>query len=249
MADEPKNPQQIIDDATKAMGQSTSVDVQPPTPVTAPPLMQTTPVEPKVEPPPILPEQKKEIAAPPVAAPPIAVVPPIVDSGLPPLPATPQKPELIVIPPKGQSPEPPQTIVKPPKKKGGKGLLIGMLLFFILTLPVAMYYGTQKITEIRSRAAGKCEQKSTAGLCADIECIMYTSQTSCTSGTGTCCKWTIVPTPTFKPPIGTCTPGQTRSCTTGQNCPGRYDCVNGTWSTSCLDIADNCPPISIPNSR
>jgi hypothetical protein len=43
---------------------------------------------------------------------------------------------------------------KPPKEKNGKGLLIGMLLFLVLTLPLAVYYGTQQITEIRSRAAG-----------------------------------------------------------------------------------------------
>ena len=65
-------------------------------------------------------------------------------------------PETVIISPKDQKPESPPQIPMQPKKKGGKGMLIGMLLFLILTLPVAVYYGSQQykqITEDRSRAA------------------------------------------------------------------------------------------------
>jgi len=253
MADEPKNPQQIIDNATKALGQSPPSDIQTPTQVTAPPLMQTTPVEPKVEQPLILPEQKKEIVAPPVETPPIAA-PPLADSGFPPLPPTPQKPELIVIPPKDQKQEPPQTVVKPPKKKGGKGLLIGLLLFFILTLPVAIYYGTQQITEIRSRAATaytySC-QTSTACASAGGTVVPKTTSNACSacSTTQVCCKKTYtVPSPTPTIRRGTCsgvckqgTIGRAiRSCATYGLSPASGNCPYAE------DICCSSPPTATP---
>ena len=75
-------------------------------------------------------------------------------------PLPPAEPETIVIAPHPKDDQPSaEKPGKPPKKKRGKGMLIGMLLFFILTLPVAIYYGSQKyqqITEGRSRAGVTC---------------------------------------------------------------------------------------------
>ena len=77
---------------------------------------------------------------------------PVVD-----IPSPPTQPETVIISPKDQKPESPPQIPMQPKKKGGKGMLIGMLVFLILTLPVAVYYGSQQykqITERRGRAVG-----------------------------------------------------------------------------------------------
>lgn len=49
--------------------------------------------------------------------------------------------------------------------------------------------------------------------------------------------------PACTAPTTTCTSGDKKSCTTTQSCPGEFVCeYNGKWSTTCYDIADNCPP-------
>jgi len=107
-------------------------------------------------------------------------------------PLPPAEPETIVIAPHPKDDQPlAEKPGKPPKKKGNKGMLIGMLLFFILTLPVAIYYGSQKytqITEQRGRASGEpCTQKSTTGKCGDFSCYTQTSASTCDTE---CCNWT-----------------------------------------------------------
>jgi hypothetical protein len=71
-----------------------------------------------------------------------------------------QQSELVVIPPKddGKGTPPPNKKQKitPSGKKNSKGALLSIVFFLILTLPVAVYYGSQKykqITEQRGRAA------------------------------------------------------------------------------------------------
>ena len=197
MADEPTNPQQVIDDATKALGQTTP---------NTPPLMQTTPVE------------------------------------LPP-----PKPESFVVPPKDQIKEPPPPVVKPPKKKGGKGMLIGMLLFFILTLPVAIYYGSQKyqqITEGRSRAGLTCVRRTdppTAncrlstwriqdGICEPEICWKEASS---------------VNTPTPRPGTATRTPTPGRGGNWA-HCNTNADCLSNFCGATnqCVQLTERCPRCS-----
>lgn len=153
MADEPKNPQQIIDDATKALGQTT---------------------------------------------------------------APPPQPELLVIPPIDQKQESPPPVVKPPKKKGRKGMLIGILLFFILTLPVAIYYISQyqQLTEMRKRAA--------EGVYPFVQCCAKCSgyyknysDTTCPGASENACNINS----TY------CVPWHTITC------PARVDCGSGPGNT------------------
>jgi hypothetical protein len=241
MADEPKNPQQIIDDATKALGQSPPLDVPPPAPVTDPPLMQTTPVEPTVEPSPVLPEK------PDVVIPTPSVAPPVIQP-------TPSEP--LVIPPKDQKPEPPPQETKPPKKKGNKGMIIGMLLFFILTLPVAIYYGSQQyqqITEGRSKATfAACVNKSTytANGCATappVLCGSFSTEDRCTGTprTARCCQWNPAATNTPTRPAATRTPtpgGGTVS--EWSRCELDKDCKLGMLcgaTSQCVRTSARCP--------
>ncbi len=152
------------------------------------------------------------------------------------VPLPPTEPETIVIAPKEEKQEPPPPVVKPPKKKGGKGMLIGMLLFFILTLPVAIYYGSQKyqqITELRSRAAIVSEIFCVP---AAIECteaggtiIPNGSCTNCTTPRK-CCKISVsvTNTPTPRPAAP--------SCNTG-NCYN--DCICKNFAPE--DCRDACP--------
>src|SRR3989339_324909 len=94
----------------------------------------------------------------------------------------PTNPETIIIPPRPKDAQP--LVKKHSKKKGGKGMLISILLFFILTLPVAIYYGSQKytqITEQRGRASGEqCRQINTVtGRCVEITCTATTNEAVC----------------------------------------------------------------------
>jgi hypothetical protein len=102
-----------------------------------------------------------------------------------------------------------------PVHSRGKGKLIGILLFLIVTLPLAVYFGMQQysqITEQRGRAAGEqcTAANTTTGICADAACYQaeYQTEADClavtdpTSGTH-CCKWSPW-SPTGVPPSTTC---------------------------------------------
>lgn len=217
MADEPINPQKIIDDATNALGQAA-----------VPPITQKTPVEPQ-------PKTDQPLAEPPA---------------IPPTP--PPQPEPLVVPPSDFKPESPPQEVKVPEKKGGKGMLIGMLLFFILTLPVAVYYGSQQfkqITEGRSRAAetGCLNKLTTSPACATWlttnDCFEFgTSASSCTSTP--CCRWVAPAQPTTTPNYTcvssgyTCVPSSSE-CRDGGGKEVSKTCANAAWS--CCDLTSTLP--------
>ncbi len=118
-----------------------------------------------------------------------------------------------------------------------KSLLIGLLLFFILTLPVAIYYGSQKYTQItegRSRAGIQCYKRSpvpsgcamavyriVAGICEPERCF----QTSVTT-----------PTPTPQP-ICNVAFIRDNGCKTTGTCAGKREQI---WKTVQCTEAIRC---------
>jgi len=130
MVDKPTSPQQLIDDDdTKVFDETHSSDVQNTDYSTT--ITPLTPSEPAMRP--------------------IASTSNMVQTNV----STPT-PELMIIPTKEKEKDEQKTNQppKPKKKKDRKGILIATLLFFILTLPIVIYYVTQssQLAEIRSRA-------------------------------------------------------------------------------------------------
>ena len=206
MSDEPVSPQQLIDDAAKALGKTPTFDVQNTDSLPIPPIPTPEPM--------IVPAKEKEE----------------------------QKDE--------QKTDQPQ---KPAKKKGGKGMLIATLLFFIFTLPIAIYYVTQspQFAEIRSRAAGGTCTKTAIGTnaCNAVSCSA-TSESACNK---TCCTWkaTVVPTATPKPQAA-CGGSQGESCigtscsnagmdSVGGSCPsGQSCCKPKIYTPACKAPGSGC---------
>lgn len=231
MADEPKTPQQLIDDAAKALG-----DTSPETPAPVaeaskeetkeqlPPHPEPkkiaevvpTPEAPKLEVPTLEePLMEQPVIVPPKAPEPLPVVIPTTTEVIAPPPPPPQ-PEAMIIPQeKPEEPKPTEEAVQNPpkpkeKKKSNKGALIATLLFFILTLPIAVYYVVQspQFAEIRSRATeypchynGNAETQAANG-CSGQCGPSVTNRESCLGKRGTiktdaqCCNWVNVPTST-----------------------------------------------------
>ncbi len=141
----------------------------------------------------------------------------------------PTNPETIIIPPRPKDAQP--LVKKHSKKKGGKGMLISILLFFILTLPVAIYYGSQKytqITEQRGRASGEqCRQINTVtGRCVEITCTATTNEAVCrnTKSNGvsgeSCCAWNLQVGSYVPPVIGG---------SDSIHCPSGQEVLNGDF--------------------
>ena len=221
MADEPASPQQLIDDAAKALGETPISDLQNTD-------LPTT----------IVSTQQDSI--------PVDTLP------IPPTPT----PEPMIVPTKEKEEQTNEQTMKPPKpekKKSGKGILIATLLFFILTLPIAIYYVTQspQFAEIRSRAAGGTCTKTAIGTnaCNSVSCSA-TSESACNK---TCCSWkaTVVPTATPKPQAP-CGGSQGESCigtscsnagmdSVGGACPsGQSCCKPKIYTPSCKAPGSSC---------
>ncbi|MFZ2025441.1 MAG: hypothetical protein WAV51_04105 [Microgenomates group bacterium] len=179
MADEPISPQQLIDDAAKALGE-TPLAVDKETIKNDSSEQSMPPVEPLKEEA-VLPEplmQKTDIPTPPLVPSAVAPVAPLTSESTdtsvssqeptetiptippPPLPIpepiTQTAADSVIIPSEEVKPNDTQGN-KPPKqkkKKSEKGILIATLLFLVFTLPIAIYYITQspQFAEIRSRA-------------------------------------------------------------------------------------------------
>ncbi|MFH0750000.1 MAG: hypothetical protein V1917_03770 [Candidatus Gottesmanbacteria bacterium] len=133
-----------------------------------------------------------------------------------PTPPSPPIPEPMIIPA-----TPPSSHPTLEKKKSGKGIFIAILLFFIFTLPIAIYYITQspQFAEIRSRATEvyPCHFNGTGDFQTVNGCTGQcgpgiTDKTVCLSKRGTkiippattgvaCCNWVDANaiTPTVKP--------------------------------------------------
>ena len=249
MADEPVSPQQLIDNAAKALGETPIVDVPEEQKKEDETEKISPPVEtPRIEEPATLQEPIKteETTIPEI---PVPVIPPIPEPVIQPTDEskneeTPHVEEAlsqevsnipltdVISPPSPPTPEPmikeeekkavtitesnttqeeqktdnPPLPKQPNDKKSGKGVLIAVLLFFILTLPIAVYYITKspQFAEIRSRAAAPCS-KVNATTCQTVTCPKNAmSKAACEGDPGDlqhlCCKWTEPgqPTPTTR---------------------------------------------------
>ena len=224
MPDEQSSPQQLINNAVNALGETPLPDMQH----TDSQTIETTTQS--AQPEPVMPD----------ALP------------FPPIPT----PEPMIVPTKEKEDEKEeQNTEQPPKKqkkKAKKGILIATLLFFILTLPIAVYYVTQspQFAEIRSRAAGgSCVKTGVSTSCSSFNCSNFSTASTCSVSGSMCCTWkvTIVPTNTPKPPCkapgvgcgissdccnGVCAggicQGTVPACKTpGSNCGVSSDCCNG----------------------
>ncbi len=172
MADEPVSPQQVIDDAAKALGETPlPVDENASPEESAAGTIQNTsdtqvkPETPSLESPEAIPILPEPIAPSPIAPPPEIPEKPPVEIPVPdtvsqqpiapvsPDPPPPPIPEPMVkaatesvIVPSGETETQDTQEKKPPqqkKKKSEKGILIATLLFLVFTLPIAIYYITQ----------------------------------------------------------------------------------------------------------
>ncbi|MFZ2025440.1 MAG: hypothetical protein WAV51_04100 [Microgenomates group bacterium] len=155
MANDTLSPQQLIDDAAKALDKTPAVKI----PETEQNSESTQQLTPPAEPPRLkevenLPSEVETNSAPSTTS-----IPPSDIISSPPPPETMPKTDQssIIVPTKEKAEAKNEELNKPPipeKKKSGKGFFIALLLFFILTLPIAIYYVTQspQFAEIRSRA-------------------------------------------------------------------------------------------------
>jgi hypothetical protein len=212
----------------------------------------------------IIDEAAKTLVEPPVVPPTSPTPPPtpvVPETPTPPPVESVPQPESLVVPPKDQKPEPPpQQIAKPPKKKGGKGMLIGILIFFILTLPVAVYYGAQQytqLTETRSKAAGgtckidgsKYYANTATCVGPNVQCGQTTVETTCKNNApySLCCQWveSTAPTPTPKNctlhclPLGDC--GSTKIGGVGYGDCGMNEYCCSLKPTPTQAITVGCP--------
>ena len=254
MVDEPLSPQKLIDDAAKELEKlpvpktpELLTKEEPPVveDIQSPPVMSMSIVEEK-------PTETKPIDVPSI---PIVETPP--PSPIPEPMIVVEKPEEkkeepMIIPSKEKEDDrslPPP--LKPEKKKSGKGLLIATLLFFIFTLPIALYYITQspQFAEIRSRAAGgTCSRKpfvTNQVLCASTDCEGAKTQSTCNS---MCCTWktaTATPIPTLKPTTTSTPiviPGA--KCPNGATAPDGDVCSCPTPPSSCKTVTPTKKPVS-----
>ena len=106
---------------------------------------------------------------------------------------------------------------QPNKKFGGKRVIATILGLLVLVggLGAGVILVRQQ-QDIREKAAGTCYQDCLADGNTPSEC-----RAAC--------------------PTTTCTPGQSKNCTTGESCPGKQYCSSSNQWGPCLDIADNCP--------
>ena len=150
------------------------------------------------------------------------------------IPSMPQTPEPVNVPPMVANSQ-------TPKKKKREVLLTILGIFLLLGAVGAGVVLVGQKQLFQQKAANLC-QEEVNGTCVPMDYTCTTNYSVFNNSCGVnkkCGAGCDLPT--------TCTLGSKKPCITTQNCRGEFVCGNdGGWSTTCFDVADDCPIRTFP---